>query len=95
MLWRSFATSLDEIIRADKKAMHAEHTDGQWLNELSGNAIGCAFDVFNTLGAAFLEKVYEIALAVESRERGCDVEQQFGITVRYRGIVVGEYFADL
>ena len=75
--------------------MHAEHADEQRLNELSGNVIGCAFNVLNTLGAGYLEKVYENALAVELRERGIEVEQQHGITVAYHGVVVGEYFADL
>ena len=75
--------------------MHAEHADEQRLNELSGNVIGCAFNVLNTLGAGFLEKVYENALAVELREHGMSVEQQYGITVMYHGVAVGEYFADL
>ena len=75
--------------------MHAEHADLQQLNELSGNVIGCAFNVLNTLGAGFMEKVYENALAVELREHGFDVEQQHGITVIYHDVVVGEYFADL
>ena len=51
--------------------------------------------VANTLGSGFLEKVYENALALELREAGFAVEQQRGITVRYKGILVGEYFTDL
>ena len=47
--------------------MHAEHADSSELNELSGRVIGCAFTVLNTLGARFLEKVYENALAYEVR----------------------------
>jgi GxxExxY protein len=47
--------------------MHAEHADGEQLNDLSGHVIGCAFTVLNTLGAGFLEKVYENALAHEPR----------------------------
>jgi GxxExxY protein len=43
------------------------HADGVWLNELSGRVIGCGFTVLNTLGAGFLEKVYENALAHELR----------------------------
>jgi GxxExxY protein len=75
--------------------MHTEHADEQRLNDLSGNIIGCAFNVLNTLGAGFLEKVYENALAVELRERGFGVEQQHGMKVMYHHVVVGEYFADL
>jgi GxxExxY protein len=57
--------------------------------------IGCAFRVHNELGAGFLEKVYENALAVELAELGLQVKQQEPIPVYYRQKIVGEYFADL
>jgi GxxExxY protein len=63
--------------------------------ELSGAIIGCAFTVLNALGAGFLEKVYENALAHERRKAGLAVTQQRGIIVTYDGKVVGEYFVDL
>ena len=75
--------------------MHAEHADRIGLNELSGVVIGCAFTVLNTLGAGFLEKVYENALAHDLRKAGLTVAQQCGATVTYDGTVVGEYFVDL
>ena len=65
------------------------------LNALTEKVIGAAFEVSNTLGAGFLEKVYENALAIELRKSGLDVKQQAPINVLYDGIVVGEYFADL
>ena len=65
------------------------------VNTLTERIIGCAYRVHNTLGAGFLEKVYENALMIELREAGLGVEQQVSIPVRYRGQVVGEYFADL
>ena len=46
--------------------MHADETA---LNRVSERIIGCAFTVLNTLGAGFLEKVYENALAHELRAR--------------------------
>jgi GxxExxY protein len=49
--------------------MHAEHADNSQLNELSGRVIGCAFTVINTLGSGFLEKVYENALAYDTKRR--------------------------
>ena len=55
--------------------------------------IGCAFTVSNILGAGFLEKVYENALAHEMREHGLTVLQQRGITIRYKGVLIGEYAA--
>jgi len=49
----------------------------------------------NTLGAGFLEKVYENALAHELRKAGLTACQQHSVEVRYDGIVVGSYTADL
>jgi GxxExxY protein len=57
--------------------------------------IGAAYRVANTLGAGFLEKVYENALAVELRRRMHDVEQQRSVDVWYDGEIVGSYQADL
>jgi GxxExxY protein len=58
--------------------MSAKHADAARLNELSGRVIGCAFTVLNTMGTGFLEKVYENSLALELREAGLMVTQQFG-----------------
>ena len=57
--------------------------------------IGSAFDVANTLGCGFLEKVYENALAIELRRKGHNVEQQKEVEVWYKGEIVGFYHADL
>ncbi len=73
--------------------MDADYFDK--LNELSGNIIGCAFTVLNTLGHGFLEKVYENALTYELRKNGFVVVQQHFMNVLYDGIVVGEYCVDL
>jgi GxxExxY protein len=65
------------------------------LNEVTERIIRCVYVVANTLGNGFLEKVYENALAHELRKAGFVVEQQKGIKVRYDGVVVGDYLADL
>jgi GxxExxY protein len=44
-------------------------------DELTAIIIGCAYDVHNTLGSGFLEKVYENALRVELIRRGLSVKQ--------------------
>ena len=75
--------------------MHAKYANRTRLNELSKIVIGCAFTVLNTLGAGFLEKVYDNALALELRKAGLAVAQQHGATVTYDGTVVGEYFVHL
>ena len=71
------------------------NADASVLNRISQRTIGCALTVSNTLGCGFLEKVYENALALELRQAGLRVDQQAGVTVRYHGIVVGQYIADL
>ncbi len=65
------------------------------LDGITEKVIGCAFAVANTLGAGFVEKVYENALAHEVRKVGLGVEQQLPIVVRYDGVVVGDYVADM
>jgi len=65
------------------------------IEQLAHQCIGAAFEVSNHLGVGFLEKVYEYALACELRLRGLRVEVQQKLTIRYKGFVVGDYFADL
>jgi hypothetical protein len=55
----------------------------------------CAHEVSNVLGAGFLEKVYERALARELALRGLRVLCQVSFPVSYKGQLVGEYLADL
>jgi GxxExxY protein len=57
--------------------------------------IGCAFKVHGQLGMGFLEKVYENAMMIELAKAGLHAAQQVPISVRYDGVVVGSYFADL
>ncbi len=71
------------------------NADERRLNEITRKIIGCAYAVGNTLGAGFLEKVYENSLAHELRKSGLGVQQQAAIQVRYDGVVVGDYTADL
>jgi GxxExxY protein len=71
------------------------NTDFEKLNLLTETIIGCAFAVSNKLGCGYLEKVYENSLAHELRKAGLNVRQQHPIIIRYDGVVVGEYSADL
>jgi len=65
------------------------------MDKITEKVIGCAFTVGNGLGCGFLEKVYENALVYELRKAGLLVEQQYEIEVRYDGVIVGQFFADL
>ena len=63
--------------------------------ELTNQIIRAAFQVSNTLGCGFLEKVYENALAVELRSQDLNVQQQVPVRVLYRGQTVGDYCVDM
>ena len=63
--------------------------------ELTKTIIGCAYTVHNTLGAGFLEKVYEQALILELKASGLSVRSQEPLSVKYRDQIIGEFFADL
>ena len=65
------------------------------LNAVTERVIGCAYAVSNGLGCGFLEKVYENALAHEIGKAGLHVSQQHPVTIRYDGVDVGSYLADL
>ncbi len=53
------------------------------------------FEVSNTLGAGFLEKVYQRALLKELNLRGIPATAEASFAINYKGHPVGEYFADI
>src|SRR5438552_18060509 len=57
--------------------------------------IGAAFEVHDQLGYGFLERVYQRALQVELLRRGATAEIEKRIQVQYKGVVVGDYDADI
>ena len=63
--------------------------------EITETIIGAAFEVHNQLGYGFLERVYQRALQVELLRRGISAEIEKRIQVQYKGLVVGDYDADL
>lgn len=65
------------------------------MDQITRQIIRAAYEVSNTLGSGFLEKVYENALAHELRQSGLHVEQQQPVKVYYDDVVVGDYYADL
>jgi len=65
------------------------------VNEVTEKVIGCLFKVSNAIGGSFLEKIYENASAIEIAKTGMSVKRQYPIEIKYEGIVVGQFFADL
>lgn len=65
------------------------------VNEITQRIIGCAYEVSNSLGIGYVEKVYENALAHILRKNGLAVVQQSPIQVLFDGVIVGDFCADL
>lgn len=71
------------------------NTDEHGFDSLTELVLSSIFEVSNTLGAGFLEKVYERSLLRELSLRNIKVTTQTSFPVTYKGQNVGEYFADL
>jgi GxxExxY protein len=70
--------------------------NGAMLHEaLSGEIIGAAMKVLNTLGPGLDEKIYERSLVVELRNSGKRIEQQRAFPVFYAEAHVGTLIPDL
>jgi GxxExxY protein len=71
------------------------NTDEHRFDSLTELVLGAVFEVSNTLGAGFLEKVYERAVLRELGLRDIRATAQASFTVAYKGHYAGEYFADI
>ena len=72
-----------------------EHPDKLLHRGVTEAILGAAFDVHSELGYGFLERVYQRALQVELSRRGFSAEIERRIQVKYKGVIVGYYDADL
>ena len=63
--------------------------------DLTDVIIKTFYEVYNELGHGFLERVYQNSLYLELKNKGFKVEAQKKIEVYYKGIEVGQYYADL
>jgi GxxExxY protein len=70
-------------------------TDKLKHEKITHDIIGAAFEVHNTLGCGFLEKVYENALVYELKQAGLKTETQKEFKVPYKKIAAGNYIADI
>lgn len=64
-------------------------------SELSELVIKVFYNVYNTLGYGFLERVYANAMLIELRRLGLSAKKEVPLRIYYRDELVGEYFADL
>lgn len=65
------------------------------LQPITEQLIGAAFEVHNVLGYGFLERVYQKAMQVELQLRGVKTDLEPLIKVQFKGVIVGDYAADL
>ena len=63
--------------------------------DLTGRIIACAYTVHNSLGAGFLESVYQKALAIELAKQGLSGVMEKKVPVYYEGVLVGDFRADM
>jgi GxxExxY protein len=84
-----------------KPQMHTDETQikpaekDYSLQPVTEHLIGAAFEVHNVLGFGFLEKVYQRVMQAELQLRGIKVELEPKIEVQFKGVIVGDYAADL
>jgi GxxExxY protein len=83
---RTFGRAKHNISAADER---------RCPDSLTEQVISAVFEVSNTLGAGFLEKVYERALLRELALRGIRATAQASFSVMYKGACAGEYYADI
>ena len=67
----------------------------QYFDSLTERVLNAIFEVSNTRGAGFLEKVYERALLKELSLRNIEAISQASFPVTYKGEYIGEYYADI
>ena len=65
------------------------------LADITEKILLAAFEVNNELGCGFLESVYEKALLIALQSKGLNAVLQAPLKVRFRGAIVGDFFADL
>ena len=63
--------------------------------EVTEKVLGAFFGVTNELGFGFVESVYRRSMLVALRQAGLKAEEEVAIPVHFRGVPVGNFFADL
>lgn len=59
------------------------------FKELTHKIIGCAMEVHRVLGPGFQEYIYQRALAIELKSAGIKFEEEFEISIYYKGEKIG------
>lgn len=59
------------------------------FKELTHKIIGCAMEVHRVLGPGFQEYIYQRALAIEMKNAGIKFEEEFELSIHYKGDKIG------
>ena len=62
---------------------------------ISREILGAYFHVYNRLGYLLAEPIYQRAMPIALERRGLSVRREVPMPVRFEGITVGDYRADL
>jgi len=65
------------------------------FSDITDKIIRCFYNVFDELGAGFLESVYVKALIIELKNIGLNVDIEKEIKVNYKGTIIGNFRADI
>lgn len=63
--------------------------------DLTGKVLEASFEVINEMGVGFLESVYQKSLVFALQQKGLKVEFEVPLKVKFRGSIVGEFYADI
>jgi GxxExxY protein len=62
--------------------------------DLCYEIVGCAYDVYNSLGAGLKESTYQKAMAISIRNKNYQVEEQIPFEIKYAGKAIGRRYLD-
>ena len=64
------------------------------FKQLSYKLIGCFYDVYNELGPAYKEQIYQGALRIAFKEKGIEYKSKPKLKIHFRGKEIGIYEPD-
>ena len=62
--------------------------------ELSYQIVGCAYEVYNSLGKGFPEKYYQKAFAIELKSKGIAIKEQVYYALEFKEKLIGKSYFD-
>ncbi|MEN6319606.1 MAG: GxxExxY protein [Syntrophaceae bacterium] len=86
---------LTQINARIKKGAANPADEAQDVTDIINRTSSAVIEVNKELGSGFPDKVYENALMLELRKQGLRGRSHVPVKVKYKGVDVGEYFADI